>query len=185
MLAAHNHPRASPGSIIICPGDDRKCPCGEQWSELQRDDRIAAECASHPLPRNKFSLFPWQAVAATAALLHSCPDHQRILMRRMQGRRSLLQIGPTSRTRDPVWFLFPCQDFDPIRNLSKLIPRPTSYFWANPLPPASARTASVRPEKMFEANVVQTRLCFLATAASGCDELIIDRDGGFPLRIFL
>ena len=81
----------------------------QQWSELQRDDRIAAECASHPLPRNKFSLFAWQAVAAMAALLHSCFDHQRMLMRRMQGRRSLLQIGPTSRTRDSVWFLFPCQ----------------------------------------------------------------------------
>ena len=121
MQAARNHPRASPGSIIICPGDDRKCPCGEQWSELQRDDRIAAECASHPLPRNKFSLFPWQAVAAMAALRHSCLDHQRMLMRRMQGRRSLLQIGPTSRTRDSVWFLFPYQDFDPTRNLSKLI----------------------------------------------------------------
>ena len=128
MLAAHNHPRASPGSIIICPGDDRKCPCGEQWSELQRDDRIAAECASHPLPRNKFSLCLWQAVAAMAALLHSCLDHQRMLMRRMQGRRSLLQIGPTSRTRDPVWFLFPCQDFDPIRNLSKPIPNPLRIF---------------------------------------------------------
>jgi hypothetical protein len=135
VSAAHNHPRASPGSTIICPGDDRKYPCGEQWSELQRDDRIAAECASHPLPRNKFSLFPWQAVAAMAALLHSCLDHQRMLMRRMQGRRSLLQIGPTSRTRDSVWFLFPCQDFDPIKNLSKLIPdplrilRPTHFLY--------------------------------------------------------
>ena len=101
---------------------------GEQWSELQRDDRIAAEYASHPLPRNKFSLFSWQAVAAMAALLHSCFDHQRMLMRRMQGRRSLLQIGPTSRTRDSVWFLFPCQDFGPIRNLSKLIPDPLRIF---------------------------------------------------------
>ena len=75
VQAARNHPRASSGSIIIYPGDDRKCRNGEQWSELQRDDRIAAECASHPLPRNKFSLFPWQAVAAMAALLHSCLDH--------------------------------------------------------------------------------------------------------------
>ena len=132
MLAARNHPRASPGSIIICPGDDRKCPCGEQWSELQRDDRIAAECASHPLPRNKFSLFPWQAVAAMAALLHSCLDQQRMLMRRMQGRRSLLQIGPTSRTRDSVWF-FPCRDFEPAAILSKLIPQSTSHFKASPL----------------------------------------------------
>ncbi len=114
MLAARNHPRESSDLLVSCPDDDRKCPCGQQWSELQRDDRIAAECASHPLPRNKFSLFPWQAVAAMAALLHSCLDHQRMLMRRMQGRRSLLQIGPTSRTRDSVWFLFPCQDFDPI-----------------------------------------------------------------------
>jgi hypothetical protein len=70
---------------------------------LHRDDRIAAECASHQLPRNKFSLFAWQAVAAMAALLHSCLDHQRMLMRRMQGRRSLLQVGPTSRTRDSVF----------------------------------------------------------------------------------
>ena len=102
VSATRNHPQASPGSIIICLGDDRKCPCGEQWSELQRDDRIAAECASHPLPRNKFSLFPWQEVAAMAALLHSYLDHQRMLMRRMQGRISPMQIGPTSRTRDSV-----------------------------------------------------------------------------------
>ena len=128
VLAARNHPRASSDSIITCPYDDRKWTSRSQWSELQRDDRIAAECASHPLPRNKFSLFPWQAVAAMAALLHSCLDHQRMLMRRMQGRRSLLQIGPTSRTRDPVWFLFPCQDFDPIRNLSKLNPDPLHIF---------------------------------------------------------
>jgi hypothetical protein len=181
VQAARNHPRASPGSIIICPGDDRKCPCGEQWSELQRDDRIAAECASHPLPRNKFSLFPWQAVAAMAALRHSCLDHQRMLMRRMQGRRSLLQIGPTSRTRDSVWFLFPYQDFDPTRNLSKLIPQSTSYFQASPLLQPSSRNALVRPKKMFEANVVQTRFCFFATAASGCDELVINRDSRFPL----
>lgn len=116
------------GSFSIRSGDDRKCPCGQLWSELQRDDRIAAECASHLLPRNKFSLFPWQAVTATAALLHSCLDHQRMLMRRMQGRRSLLQIGPTSRTRDSVWFLFPCQDFHPIKKLSKLFPDPLGIF---------------------------------------------------------
>jgi len=128
VLAARNHPRASPGSIIICPGDDRKCPCGEQWSELPRDDRIAAECASHPLPRNKFSLYLWQAVAAMAAILHSCLDHQRMLMRRMQGRRSLLQIGPTSRTRDSVWFLFPCRDSEPAADLSKLNPDPLRIF---------------------------------------------------------
>src|SRR6476646_9647610 len=95
------------GPFSIRPDDDRKCPCEQQWSELQRDDRIAAECANHPLPRNKFSLFPWQAVAAMAALLHSCFDHQQMLMRRMQGRRSLLHIGPTSRARDSAWFLFP------------------------------------------------------------------------------
>jgi hypothetical protein len=130
--AARNYPRASSDSIIICPGDDRKCPYGGQWSELQRDDRIAAECASHPLPRNKFSLLPWQAVAATAALPHSCLDHQRMLMRRMQGRRSPLQIGPTSRTRDSVWFLFPCCDFDPAANLSKLIPPIHFVFLGQP-----------------------------------------------------
>jgi hypothetical protein len=121
-------PASSVGRFRIRPDDDRKCPCAEQWSELQRDDRIAAEYASHPLPRNKVSLLPWHAVAAMAALLHSYLGHQRMLMRRMQGRRSLLQIGPTSRTRDSVWFLFPCQDFDPIGNLSKLYSRPTSYF---------------------------------------------------------
>src|SRR6187397_2697203 len=118
--------------LRIRPDDDRKCPCAEQWSELQRDDRIAVECASHPLPRNKFSLFPWQAVAAMAALLHSCLDHQRMLMRRMQGRRSLLQIGPTSRTRDSVWFLFPCCDFEPTANLSKLIPPIHFVFLGQP-----------------------------------------------------
>ena len=184
MSAARKHSQPSPGSIIICPGDDRKCPCGEQWSELQRDDRIAAECASHPLPRNKFSLFPWQAVAAMAALQHSCLD-QRTLMRRMQWRRSQWQIGPTSRTRDSAWFLFPCEDFGPTTNLSKLIHRPTSYSSTNPLPRDSAKNASVGPEKMFEADIVQTCFCFFATAASGCHQLIIDRDGGFPLRIFL
>ena len=129
MRAARYSPVITVGSFSVRrPDDDRKCPSRGQSSELQRDDRIAAECASHPLPRNKFSLFPWQAVAATAALLHSCPDHQRMLMRRMQGRRSLLQIGPTSRTRDSVWFLFPCRDFDPTRNLSKLNPDPLRIF---------------------------------------------------------
>ena len=185
MLAGRYSPVITVGSFSSRrPDDDRKCPCAEQSSELQRDDRIAAECASHPLPRNKFSLFPWQAVAAMAALLHSCLDHQRMLMRRMQLRRSLLQIGPTSRTRDSVWFLFPCCDFDPIRNLSKLNPT-TSCFYASPLPPPTATNALVRPKKMFEANVVQTRFCLFAPAASGCNELVIDRDGRFPLRIFL
>ena len=128
MPAARN-PRASiVRRLRIRPDDDRKCPCAEQWSELQRDDRIAAEYASHPLPRNKVSLLPWHAVAAMAALLHSCLDHQRMLMRRMQGRRSLLQIGPTSRTRDSVWFHFPWRDFGPTRNLSKLIPDPLRIY---------------------------------------------------------
>jgi len=116
------------GSFVISPDACRKYPLRRGWSELQRDDRIAAECASHLLPRNKFSLLLWQAVAAMAALPHSCFDHQRMLMRRMQGRRSLLQIGPTSRTCDSAWFLFPCRDFEPAANLSKLIPQPTSYF---------------------------------------------------------
>jgi len=114
--------------FITCPDDDRKYPLREQWSELQRDDRIAAEYASHPSQRNKFFLLAWQTVAAMAALPHSCLDHQRTLMRRMQGRRSLLQIGPTSRTCDSAWFLFPCRDFEPAANLSKLIPQSTSYF---------------------------------------------------------
>src|SRR5206468_591245 len=116
-----------------------------------------------------------------AALPHSCYDHQRMLMRRMQGRRSLLQIGPTSRTRDSVWFLFPCQDFDAIRNLSKLIPRSTSYLKASPLSPTSVRNASVGPEEMFQPNIVQTRFCLFATTASGGDKLVIDRNSGFPL----
>ncbi len=179
MPAARNHPRES-SDFIICPDDDRKCPSREQWSELQRDDRIAVEYASHPLPRNKFSLLLWQAVAAMAALLHSCLD-QRMLMRRMQGRRSLLQIGPTSRTRDSAWFLFPCQDFAPAAKLSKLIPDPLRIFRQAHFHPASARNASVRPEEMFKANIVQTRLCFFATAASGCDELVIDGNSRFPL----
>jgi hypothetical protein len=46
----------------------------------------------------------------------------------MQGRRSRLQFGPTSRTCDSVWFHFPCRDFEPAANLSKLIRRFTSYF---------------------------------------------------------
>ena len=130
MLLPRQHAitRKHLGRLRIRPDAYRKCPSQQQWSELQRDDRIAAECASHPLPRNKFSLFPWQAVAAMAALLHSYHDHQRMLMRRMQGRRSLLQIGPTSRTRDSVWFLFAYQDFDPVKKLSKLIPDPLRIF---------------------------------------------------------
>jgi hypothetical protein len=131
VLAARNHPRASSDSIIICPDDDRRYPSRQQWSELQRDDRIAAECASHQLPRNKLSLCCWQAVAAKAALPRSCSDHYRMPIHRTRRRRSRLQIGPTSRTRDSVWFLFPCRDFDPTRNLSKLIPRSTSYFSAS------------------------------------------------------
>src|SRR5215813_13339838 len=102
-----------------------------------------------------------------AALPHSCFDHQRMLMRRMQGRRSPLQIGPTSRTRDSAWFLFPCQDFEPTANLSKLIHRPTSYFSASPLT-SLHEECLVRPKKMFEADVVQTGFCFFATAATGC-----------------
>jgi hypothetical protein len=94
---------------------------------LQRDDRKVAECACHPSSRNKFSLLSWRASAAMAALLHSYSD-QRMLMRRMQGRRSRLQFGPTSRTCDSVWFHFPCHDFEPAANLSKLIRRSTSYF---------------------------------------------------------
>jgi hypothetical protein len=116
------------GSFVISPDGGRKYPLRRAWSELQRYDRIAAGYASHPSQRNKFFLLTWQTVAAKAALLHSCLDHQRMLMRRMQGRRSLLQIGPTSRTRDSVWFLFPCQDFHPTRNLSKLIPDPLRIF---------------------------------------------------------
>src|SRR5262245_42496530 len=102
MPTARYSPTIIAEALSYCPDDDRKCPCGEQWSELQRDDRIAAECASHPLPRSKFSLLAWQLVAALAALRHSCYCHQRMLMRRMRARRSLLQIGPTSRTRDSV-----------------------------------------------------------------------------------
>src|SRR5438876_6660731 len=147
---------------------------------------MAAECASHPLPRNKFSLFPWQAVAAMAALPRSCSDHLRMPIRRTRRRRSQLQIGPTSRTRDSVWFLFPCRDFEPAANLSKLYSPIHFVFLGQPtFPPASARNASVGPKEVFEPNIVQTRFCFFATAASGCDELIIDRDGRFPLRIFL
>jgi hypothetical protein len=116
------------GSFVISPDGGRKYPLRRGWSELQRDDRIAAEYASHPSQRNKFFLLAWQTVAAMAALPHSCLDHQRTLMRRMQGRRSLLQIGPTSRTCDSAWFLFPCRDFEPAANLSKLIPQSTSYF---------------------------------------------------------
>jgi len=129
----HSIPHDNRRSFIICPDDDRIYPSGWLWSELQRDDRIAAECASHLIPRNKFSLW-WQAVVAKAALLqHSCFDHQRMLMRRMRGRRPLLQIGPTSRTRDSVWFLFPCQNSEPMTKLSKFNPEPTSHFWASPV----------------------------------------------------
>jgi hypothetical protein len=74
--ASSTHPPASTvGLIIVCPDDDRKYPSRQQWSELQRDDRIAAECANHLIPRNKFFLFPWQIVVARAALPRSCSDH--------------------------------------------------------------------------------------------------------------
>ena len=75
----------------------------QQWSELQRDDRIAAECASHPLPRNKFSLLclagsgcDGSATTFLPRIISECRCAER------EGRRSLLQIGPTSRTRDSV-----------------------------------------------------------------------------------
>ena len=114
--------------FFTCPDDDRKYPSREPWSELHRDDRMAAERASHPPRRDKFSLLSWQAALARAALLHSCSDQQRMLIRRMQGRRSRLQIGPTSRTRDSVWFLFPCRDVDPVANLSKSY-SPTHFIY--------------------------------------------------------
>jgi len=106
-------------------------------------------------------------------------------IRRTRMRRSRLQFGPTSRTRDSVWFLFPCRDSAPAANFSKLIPRSTSYFYASPLPPTSARNSSVCPEEMFEAKIVEACFCFFASAASGRSELIIDSSRRFPLGIFL
>lgn len=140
-----SRPRCRPGSAqspariadrIIYSEGARKCPYGGQWSELQRDDRMAAESACHPSAPSKSSLLAWQGRVAMAAPLRSCSD-QRRLPRRMQARRAQLQFGPTSRARDSVWFLFPCRDFDPISNFSKLIPGSTSCFQASPLPPSS------------------------------------------------
>jgi len=54
--ASTYRPRKSSEDFSPCPDDDRRYPCGEQSSELQRDDRIAAECASHLLSHNKLSL---------------------------------------------------------------------------------------------------------------------------------
>ena len=127
--AGSTHPcRIRRSFFLICPDDDRKYPSRQGWSELQRDDRIAAECVSHPLPRNKFSLSSWQAVAARAALPRSCSD-QRMLIRRTQGRISQLQIGPTSRTRDSVWLLFPCHHSDTVPNSKQaLFPHPLRIF---------------------------------------------------------
>src|SRR5215472_5169740 len=124
-------------------------------------------------------------MAATAALPRSCSDHLRMPIRRTRRRRSLLQIGPTSRTRDSVWFLLPCRDFELPPKFKQAYSLPTWYFKASPLPAAYARDASVRPKKMFQADVVQARFCFFTAAASGRDELIIDRHGRFPLRVFL
>ena len=58
-LSARKHRRKLSGPII-CPDDDRKYPSRQQWSELPRDDCMAAERASHPIPPSKFSL-SWQA----------------------------------------------------------------------------------------------------------------------------
>src|SRR5690242_11810800 len=103
---------------------------------------------------------------------------------RTRRRRSRLQIGPTSRTRDSVWFLFPWRDFDASTDISKFIRQPTSHFQTSPVSRAFDTNGSVRPEKVFEANIVQTGFCFFATAPSGSHEFIIDRDGRFPLCIF-
>jgi hypothetical protein len=124
---------------------------------------MAAEYACRPSKPSKFSLFPWQAWAAMAAQLRSCSD-QRMLMHRMQGRRSRLQFGPTSRARDSVWFLFPWVDFDPTRNFSKLIPRSTSCFQASPLSPAlnecfSPSTGSVGGEYYLDALLLRRFGC--------------------------
>src|SRR5215472_8633386 len=98
-------------------------------------------------------------------------------IRRTRRRRSRLQIGPTSRTRDSVWFLFPCRDFDPAANLSKLIPTTHFRYLGQPTSTTSERNASVGPKKMFEPNIVQPSFCFLASGATGCDELVVDRNG--------
>ena len=104
-----------------------------------------------------------------------------MLKRRMQGRRSQLQIGPTSRTRDLVWFLFPCRNFDSDVEVKQAYSPLHFVFFGQPTSSVSATNASVGPEEMFEANSVQTRFCFLASIASRRDQLVIDRNSGFPL----
>jgi len=103
-----------------------------------------------------------------------------VLIRRMQGRISQLQIGPTSRTRDSVWFLFPYRDLDPGANSKQAQSLIHFVFFGQPTFARFLEDASVGPEEMFKANIVETRLCFLASIASRCDELVIDRNGGFP-----
>ena len=117
-----------------------------------------------------------------AAQLHSCFDYQRMLMRRMQEQTSRLQIGPTSRTRDSVWFHFPCPEFDTAMSFTQAY-SPTHFIYlGQPTSTSlSEENVSVCPEKMFEPNIVQARFCFFATAAPGSDELVIYRDGRFPL----
>ena len=103
-----------------------------------------------------------------------------MLIRRTRRRRSQLQIGPTSRTRDSVWFLFPCRDLDPVANFKQAYFSIHFVFLGQPTFSSLRRNASVGPEEMFKANIVQTRFCFLASIASRRDELVIDRNGGFP-----
>jgi hypothetical protein len=103
-----------------------------------------------------------------------------MLMRRTQGRRSQLQFGPTSRTRDSVWFLFPWRNFEPVAHLPQAYSPIQFVFLDQPSFSSSARKASVGPEEMFKANIVQTRFCFLTSIASGRDELVVDRNGRFP-----
>ena len=97
--AARNLPRKIVGPFLICPDDDRKYPSRRKWSELQRDDRMAAESASQPISPSKFSL-AWQAAPAAKAALRYFARHQQKPMRKMQGPKPRLHIGPTSRTRD-------------------------------------------------------------------------------------
>jgi len=64
------------------------------WSELQRDDRIAAEYASHPSQRKQIFFVGVADSGCDGQRYHnSCLDHQRTLMRRMQGRRSRQECG--------------------------------------------------------------------------------------------
>ena len=101
-------------------------------------------------------------------------------MRKTRTRARRLHTGPTSRPSDLVCLLFSRRNCDAASDfVQALFVRRFKTKIRHFEQLKSLR--SVRPKKMFEAKIVKTRFCFFASGASGCDELIIDGSGRFPL----